>query len=122
MSSITVNATTRRFVNEQIRPIANLARSIYIAGLAMNTIIDTHLSELIDANEITIDAQTGEVSAANPTKIIDDGRAAEGDIQITTGQLALLLNLHRSFVAQVADSTDLQAAVERACLNRTLQS
>ncbi len=45
MPTIEANAQTRRFLNEQIRPLAGTARKVYASGIAINTIISDHLAQ-----------------------------------------------------------------------------
>lgn len=114
MPTITVNATTRRFMNERIRPLAERAKGVYAAGIELDAVLTTVIAELIDAQEIAINAQTGAVTAASPDTVLDDGRSAEGVTQITTGDLALILNTLGGVVGQIAASPEIQAALARA--------
>jgi hypothetical protein len=111
---ITVNATTRRFLNERIRPLAERAKNIYAAGIELSAVLTTVIAELLDAEEISIDPQTGVVTAENPDTVLDDGRSAEGITQITTGDLALIINTLGGVVGQIAASPEIQSALARA--------
>jgi len=117
-----VNAQTRRFLNEQIRPLAEKARGVYAAGLAIQAIIGTHLSELLAAGAITVDPQTGVLSTVQPDTVLDDGRAAEGVTQITAGDLVAILNTLSGVVATIAGEPGIQAAMERASVRKLTQS
>lgn len=121
MPTIEANAQTRRFLNEQIRPLAELARKVYASGIAINTIITDHLAQLLDAGEIAIDAQTGALTAQNPTTVIDDGRAGEGVTQLTTGDLVAILNTLGGVVQTIAGEPGIQAALERSSVRRLTQ-
>lgn len=122
MPTIETNAQTRRFLNEQIRPLAELSRKVYASGIAINVTIETLLAELLASNALTIDAQTGAITATVPDTIIDDGRSAEGVTQITTGDLAAILNTLGGVVSTIAAEQGIQAAMERASVRKLTQS
>jgi hypothetical protein len=114
------NAQTRRFLNEQIRPLAEQARKVYAAGVALNAILPTLLEQLLASGSLSI--VDGAVVAANPATVIDDGRAAEGVTQITTGDLALILNTIGGVVQTIAAEPGIQAALERASVRKLTQA
>ena len=116
-----VNAQTRRFINEQVRPLAEKAITIYALGISVNAALGTYLAEFLASGALTIDEQTGVISASEPSTVIDDGRAAEGVTQITTGDLAAILNMHRSVTAQIAAEPGIQSAMERASVRKRIQ-
>ena len=116
-----VNAQTRRFLNEQIRPLSEQARKVYAAGVALNAIIDTLLDELIVAGLVVRDTETGVLSTGQPGEVLDDGRAAEGVIQITVGDLVTILNTLGGVVQTIASEPGIQAALERASVRKLTQ-
>lgn len=118
---ITANATTRRFLDEQVRPLAEQIRQIYAAGIAINITIETLLDELLAIGAVTIDDQTGEIVAEDPSEVIVDGRSVEGVTQITTGDLAAILNTLGGVMQTIADEHEIQAALERACVRKLAQ-
>lgn len=116
---IVLNPTTRRFVNEQIRPLSEQARSVYAAGVAMSAIMPTLLGQLLASGDLSI--VDGAVVAATPATVLDDGRSVEGVTQITTGDLATILNTLGGVVQTIASEPGIQAALERASVRKLTQ-
>ena len=111
---ITADATTKKFLNERIRPLAEAARVFYAFGVDTGVAVPSSLAQLFAEGELTVDAETGALVASNPDLVIEDGRENQGITPITTGDLVIILNTLNGVVDSIGMSAETQTALVKA--------
>jgi hypothetical protein len=111
---ITADATTQKFLNERIRPLAEAARVFYAFGVDTGVAVPSSLAQLFSSGEITVDSETGALVATNPDNVIEDGRANQGVTPMTTGDLVIILNTLSGVVSSIGMSAEIQTSLVKA--------